>query len=82
MKKLSILIAIFIASTLGISFAYNPTTGDLETITQLKNILDQTNSGNVKDIRNFSTQIKKLLPMVSHDQRISYILKELYNHLY
>lgn len=82
MKKLLIITLVFLASNIGISLAYNPTTGDLETINQLKTTLDQINSGNVQDIRNFSTQVKKLLPMVSNDERISYILKELYNYLY
>lgn len=82
MKKLLILTLIFLASNIGISLAYNPTTGDVETINQLKTTLDQINSWNMQDVWNFSTQIKKLLPMVSNDDRISYILKELYNHLY
>lgn len=78
---------IFLASTLvflwfSMTKAYSPTSQDQTTLTQLKDILDQTNSGNVKDIRNFMTQIKKLQPMIAHEPRISYLFQELYTHLY
>lgn len=81
MKKLLFILA-FLSSFIGFSFAYTPTTGDLETINQLKTTLDEINSWNVQDMRNFSTQIKELFPIVTQDERITYILKELYNHLY
>lgn len=64
------------------TIAYNPTNQDLITLVQLKDILDQTNSWNIKDMRNFMTQIKTLQPMVSHEPKISYLLQELYTHLY
>jgi hypothetical protein len=62
--------------------AYSPTTGDIHTLQTLKTTLDKINSGNVNDMWNFITQIKKLQPQVGQDARISYLLQELYNHLY
>ncbi|MDD3262851.1 MAG: hypothetical protein PHR61_03310 [Candidatus Absconditabacteria bacterium] len=83
MKKLFILLA-SILSLVGLSetYAYTPTSQDMLTLVQLKDTLDQINSGNVKDMRSFMTQIKKIQPMVAHEPRVSYLLQELHTHLY
>lgn len=62
--------------------AYTPTSQDQITLVQLKNALDQINSGNASDMRSFMTQIKKLQPMIAHEPRIAYLLQELHTHLY
>jgi hypothetical protein len=84
MKKIRITLIMYSMILLGFSVvhAYSPTDQDQITLVQLKNTLDQINSGNATDIWNFSTQIKKLQPMVAHDPRISYLLQELHIHLY
>lgn len=84
MKKffLFVLASTIISWGLSVTYAYTPTSQDLVTLVQLKNTLDQINSGKVTDIWNFSTQIKKLQPMVAHDPRIAYLLQELHTHLY
>lgn len=83
MKKLFILLA-SILSLVGLSetYAYTPTSQDMLTLVQLKDTLDQINSWNVKDMRSFMTQIKKIQPMVAHEPRVSYLLQELHTHLY
>lgn len=83
MKKLSLIILGIVLLWISINtYAYTPTSQDQITLVQLKNTLDQINSGNINDIWNFSTQIKKLQPLVAHEPRISYLLQELYIHLY
>ncbi|AHB41490.1 hypothetical protein P148_SR1C00001G0700 [candidate division SR1 bacterium RAAC1_SR1_1] len=84
MKKLFLfaISSITIFSGFTVTYAYTPTSQDQITLVQLKNTLDQINSGNVTDIWNFSTQIKKLQPMVANDPRITYLLQELHTHLY
>jgi hypothetical protein len=83
MKKLFILLA-SILCFIGFSatYAYTPTSQDMLTLVQLKDTLDQINSWNVKDMRSFMTQIKKIQPMVAHEPRVSYLLQELHTHLY
>lgn len=82
MKK-NILILLWLLSCLVSStYAYSPTSGDLNTLSQLKTTLNQIISGNNKDTRDFDQQIKTLLPQVTSDERISYLLNELHNHLY
>ncbi len=66
----------------GFSLGYSPTSQDQSELIQLKNTLDEINSGNVADMRNFMTQIKELLPLVSHEKKVYYLLSELYLHLY
>lgn len=84
MKKyiLALLTGTILFSLHSNSYAYTPTSQDMVTLIQLKNTLDEINSGNVSDIWNFSTQIKKLQPMVAHEPKIAYLLQELYTHLY
>jgi len=82
MKKFITTFLVLLSLNLWFSFAYTPTNQDLEILKQLKNTLDQINSGNNLNILSFMTQIKKLQPMVSHEPKISYLLSELNSHLY
>ena len=62
--------------------AYSPTPDILSMTQALKTQLNQITSGNVKDKRDFYTQIKTLMPMFVSDERLSYVLKELANTMY
>lgn len=62
--------------------AYSPTPDILSMTQALKTQLNQITSGNVKDKRDYYTQLKTLMPMFVSDERLSYVLKELANAMY
>ena len=62
--------------------AYSPTPDILSMTQALKTQLNQMTSGNVKDKRDYYTQLKTLMPMFVSDERLSYVLKELANAMY
>lgn len=62
--------------------AYSPTPDILSVTQALKTQLNLITSGNVKDKRDYYTQIKNILSQFSGDERLSYVLKELANTMY
>ncbi len=70
-----------VALFLWYSFAYTPTTQDLNQIKVLKAQLDTITTGNVKDKADFFLQLKTLQDQFSNHAQLTYYLSELSNYL-
>lgn len=65
----------------GFALAYQPTSKDIATIAQLKTQLDTIISGDLKDTWNFYNQVDILQKKSIFDERITYMLDQLWTHL-
>lgn len=64
------------------AFAYTPTSWDIQQINTLKAQLNNITKDNNQDLLSFYYQIKNLQKKINNQDRLNYILNEIWNYLY
>ena len=81
MKKIIIMFICGISGFLWVAAAYTPTTGDLNTVTQLNTQLDKITQWDAKKMRKLTDQLQNIPARFPNQEKLNYLVTELANHL-